>query len=102
MFEYSVIQGTKDLIRLIKKLWLGSNKSHSFFKAPFGYTGFALSFHNSVFWTRTSLVPQPFHFLSISLDKMERIQPNLVWLIGNTLISPIFSSPEPKAHKVGL
>ena len=52
MFEHSVIQGSNDLIRLIKKLWLGSNTSHSFFKAPFGYTGFALSFHNSVFWTQ--------------------------------------------------
>ena len=52
IFERSVIQGSNDLIRLIKKLWLGSNTSQPLFKAPFHYTGFALSFNYSVFLTQ--------------------------------------------------
>ena len=73
-----------------------------FLKPPLAILDLPCPFIIPFFGLSTSLVPQPFHFLSISLDNMERIQPNLVWLIWNTLTSPIFSSPELKAHKVGL
>ena len=79
MFEHSVIQGSNDLIRLIKKLWLGSNTSHSFLKPPLAILDLPCPSIIPFFGLSTSLVPLPFHFLSISLDKMERIQPNLVW-----------------------
>ena len=52
IFDRLVIQGSKDLIRLIKKFRLGSNTSQPLYKAPFGYSGFTLHFHNSVFMTQ--------------------------------------------------
>ena len=64
IFECSVIQGSKDLIRLIKKLWLGSNTSQPLFKAPFGYTGLALSFHYSVVVFYSVLPWFRYHFVS--------------------------------------